>query len=232
MLASHKGKAITKQAFIRCCVSGTYTPPSLRMTPHEAESYLESLKDVSNVVQVGDTIFLDPRCVVEAVHTEAGLPPLRRGIPSLREQQELLRASLQDVRNICMPSVVSAVRKEKEFWAYTAFFSGLQMTVLAYLTFLLYGWDVMEPVCFFTTSVTALCSYGYFLYYNQEHSYEGVDNHVLPTTLANELRISHIDVHKVMDDLKMLKEVDAAVSSSGEHNAVILEIAAEQEAIQ
>lgn len=232
MLASHRGKSISKGTFMKCCVAGAYTPPELRMTPGEAEAYLESLKKACNVVQMGDTIFLDPRSVVNAVHSEAGLPALSCGTPSLLEQQKSLKASLQAARNVCMPSVVSAVRKEKEFWAYTAFLSGLQMTGLAYLTFLVYGWDVMEPVCFFTTSATALCSYGYFLYYSQEHSYEDVDNHVLPATLASELRVANIDIHKVMDDLKMSKEVNAALPNDADGNDVLFDIAAEQQAIR
>ncbi|EPY40142.1 hypothetical protein AGDE_03786 [Angomonas deanei] len=102
------------------------------------------------------------------------------------------------------------------------------MTVLAYLTFLVYGWDIMEPVTFFITSLTALASYMYFLYFNAEHTYEDVDDHIVETALEKELRSVSVDLKSVLDSVKMIKELDLAVPDDDEEFEVITQCKSEK----
>lgn len=223
-LASTRCKVMSKAAFVDLCMHSTQTPVEHRMTREESERFLKSLCNAAQIIAISnDTVFLSPRDVTDAVHTEAGLPCLSRGLPLLVRQQSALTACVEKADECAKASVCKAVGEQRTFWAAMALLSGAQMTVLAYLTFQVYGWDVMEPVCFFVTAVTGLCSFAYFLRFRTESTFENVNDELLPRVLAKELQFTQADLQKWVTDLRTSGELDAILAAYPETSSQLLD---------
>jgi hypothetical protein len=201
-------RVMHRDEFLGLLKSGKYTPPQFRMSRDEAAMYLGVLKRSKMIVEVGDYIYPDPQYVVDAVHLKGGLPLVSSVSCDLEGYRHTLTQALAESHKVTAPIVEKAVRQGKEFWAFTALGSGIQMLVLSYLTFQVYGWDVMEPVTFFVTTATALCSYAYFLYFRAEHSYEHVDDSLLPYRLSKELANSPAETDKILYNICLLQELE------------------------
>lgn len=182
------------------------------MTQDEATRYFDVLKRSKMVVEAGQYIYADPQSAVDAVHLKAGLPLASSLRSDLQQSRNELAQSLAESHERTTPIVEKVVRREKEFWALTALGSGIQMLVLSYLTFQVYGWDVMEPVTFFVTTATALCSYAYFLYFRKEHSYEHIDDSLLPYALSKELGRSPAEAEKMIRNFRLSRELEQVAS--------------------
>ena len=64
---------------------------------------------------------------------------------------------------------------KNKIWKFILCFNGSQLVLFSYLTFSL-GWDVMEPVCYFSFCATqSILLYLYFLRYNQDYSHINLD---------------------------------------------------------
>lgn len=215
-------KTMPRGEFLGLLTNGKYTPPQFRMTKNEASDYLGALKQSGMVVEVGDFIYADPQSVVDAVHLKVGLPLVSSLSHDLECSRRTVAQALAAAHEASSPMVRKAVRREKEFWAFTALGSGIQMLVLSYLTFQVYGWDVMEPITFFVTTATALCSYAYFLYFRSEHTYEHVDDSLLPYRLSKELSNSQAAAEKMVRDLRLSRELDEVVSERDRRVAMLI----------
>ncbi|KPA78395.1 hypothetical protein ABB37_06505 [Leptomonas pyrrhocoris] len=205
-------KIVVRDDFLAMLINGKYTPPQFRMTHREAAEYLDVLKRSKMVVEVGDYVYSDPQNVVDAVHLKGGLPLVSSVSHDLEDTRRTLALALAESHERSSPKVEKAVRREKEFWAFTALGSGIQMLVLSYLTFQVYGWDVMEPITFFVTTTTALCSFAYFLFFRAEHSYEHVDDSLLPYRLSKELGNSQVAAGKMIRNIQLSQELEQVVS--------------------
>ncbi|KAK7196752.1 hypothetical protein NESM_000615000 [Novymonas esmeraldas] len=218
-------KVLRKDAFLALLTNGALTPPQLRMTSAEAAKYVNTLKRAKMVVEVHGYVYTDVKVIVDAVHLKSGLPLVPATSKDIEDSYRALEGSLAAFKRLGAPAVERAVRREKEFWATTAVGSGVQMLVLAYLTFQVYGWDVMEPVTFFVTAATALCAYAYFLYFRREHSYESVDDSFLPHLLMKELSVMRVDADKAIRDMKAMQQLQTVVSLDDERVSKLVEAA-------
>lgn len=77
-----------------------------------------------------------------------------------------------------MEEQMAAIEKRAESMARRELWAGLgylvvQTAVLMRLTFWELTWDVMEPICFYITSMYAMAAYGFFLRTSKEPSFEG-----------------------------------------------------------
>lgn len=61
---------------------------------------------------------------------------------------------------------------QQELWCGLGYFL-LQTTAFMRLTFWELSWDVMEPICFFVTSMQFMAGYAFFLRTSKEPSFEG-----------------------------------------------------------
>ncbi|AYU78671.1 Protein of unknown function DUF607 [Leishmania donovani] len=221
-------KILPKDAFVALLTQGKLTPSQYQMTDAEAVKYIDTLKRAKMIVEVDDYVYTDVKAVVDAVHLKSGLPLVPATSKTFENLYHALSESLAAFHRQSLPAAERAVRRQREFWAFTALGSGTQMLVLAYLTFQVYGWDVMEPVTFFVTTATALCSYAYFLYFRAEHSYESVDDSFLPHLLMRELGVLRVDADKAIRDMKAMQELQAAVSLDDERVSKLVEAAAKK----
>ncbi|KAG5506201.1 hypothetical protein GH5_05886 [Leishmania sp. Ghana 2012 LV757] len=218
-------KILPKDAFVTLLTQGYRTPSRFRMTDAEAVKYVDALKRANMIVEVDDYVYTDVKAVIDAVHLKSGLPLVSVTSERVVNLYHTLSESLNAFNREASPGVERAVRLEKEFWAFTALGSGTQMLVLAYLTFQVYGWDVMEPVTFFVTTATALCAYAYFLYFRTEPSYESVDDKFLPYLLVKELGVLRADAEKAIRDMRAAQELQSVIAFDDERVSKMVETA-------
>ncbi|KEG10884.1 hypothetical protein DQ04_03191080 [Trypanosoma grayi] len=190
---SHKS-VFTREEFIALCTSNPYVPISERMTLREAEDFLQTLHRAREVIMVRGCVYTKPSDVVDAVHIKAHLPKLLHGTHACSSQHVGTHSGSAAT---CAPKNVTCRR---DFWAAISLISGSQMTLLAYLTFIVYDWDVMEPICYFVTTFTALSLYAYSLVFRRECSFNAVDNQLFPWTDTSVAELPHANVQICSDN--------------------------------
>ncbi|ERN17583.1 calcium uniporter protein 2, mitochondrial [Amborella trichopoda] len=150
---------ITYDEFVRICrekIGLTNTDISLNI--------VKKLEENGSVIVLGDLVFLRPEQVARAVENIVAMSvpddPRRRELEKMeKEKEDIDGLAEQLVRRelSCGLGIVAAQ---------TAFFMRL--------TFWELSWDVMEPICFFVTSVYAMAGYTFFLRTKREPSFEGI----------------------------------------------------------
>ncbi|KZV15093.1 hypothetical protein F511_34929 [Dorcoceras hygrometricum] len=120
------------------------------------------------VIVLGNTVFLRPQQVMKAIQ---GLIPL----PSSHSapNDPIILKEFQE-----MEQQKSAIDKKAESLARRELCCGLgflvvQTAAFMRLTFWELTWDVMEPICFYVTSMYFMCGYAFFLRTSKEPSFEG-----------------------------------------------------------
>jgi len=155
----------------------------------DALAYLQALHDATLVIWDGHRVLLRPTDVARQVYTKLGIRG-RAGIFDDNDDIIDLNQNSTDInaaQNAAAVAVDRTAMFRRRFWSTVAVGSGLQMTALAYLTFVAYDWDVMEPACYFVTCATSIAFYVYFLVCRREQSLVQVDENVLPKKLQKEL---------------------------------------------
>ncbi|KAJ4744948.1 hypothetical protein LUZ62_012369 [Rhynchospora pubera] len=123
-----------------------------------------SLDQSGSVIVLGDTVFLRPELVIKAIENF---------IPQPRSPNDLLRDELkamEDQKAQIDQRAVSQVRRE--LWCGLGFLV-IQTAAFMRLTFWELSWDVMEPICFYVTSLYFMAGYTFFLRTSKEPSFEG-----------------------------------------------------------
>ncbi|GET88447.1 hypothetical protein, conserved [Leishmania tarentolae] len=221
-------KILRKDALVSLLTRGKLIPAQFQMTGAEAMDYINTLKRSKMIVEVDDYVYTDVKAVADAVHLKSGLPLVLTTSKTFENSYHALSESLAAFHRQGLRATERAVRREKEFWAFTALCSGIQMFVLAYLTFQVYGWDVMEPVTFFVTTATALCSYAFSLYFRTEHTYETVDDSFLPHLLMRELGVLQVDAEKAIRDMKAMQKLQGVISIDDDRVSKLVEAAVQK----
>ncbi|PWU97426.1 hypothetical protein C3747_243g35 [Trypanosoma cruzi] len=211
-------RIITTEDFIAICTTNLYAPSHERMTKCEAAQYLEKLQHAREVIVIGGYVYIRPSDVVNAVHLKLELPTLSRGNP-MNLQQCPVQQSCATLR----VEQKGGVRR-REFWAIVSLLSGAQMTVLAYLTFIVYGWDVMEPVCYFVTTFTALCVYAYSLVCRRNCTFHAIDDQIFSPCTPPATQCSPVAREMSVADRTMCAGKDCFDSSSWDDDCELLEL--------
>jgi hypothetical protein len=125
----------------------------------------QSLDQSGSVIVLGDTVFLRPELVIKAIENIIPQPkptlfdPLRGELKALEDQKaEIDRRAVAQVR--------------RELWCGLGFLV-VQTAAFMRLTFWELSWDVMEPICFYVTSLYFMAGYTFFLRTAKEPSFEG-----------------------------------------------------------
>ncbi|MFS8011022.1 putative calcium uniporter protein [Helianthus anomalus] len=125
----------------------------------------KALDDSGYVIVLGNVVFLKPEQVVKAIH---GLLP-----SNLRATNNRPLKELEDMER--WKSAIDTRAKElvqRELWGGLAYLV-VQTSVFMRLTFWELSWDVMEPICFYVTSMYFMAGYTFFLRTAKEPSFEG-----------------------------------------------------------
>ncbi|KAK7386514.1 hypothetical protein VNO78_26794 [Psophocarpus tetragonolobus] len=131
----------------------------------QAKSVAKMLDDSASVIIIGDVVFLRPEQVAKTI--QAILPvPENETYESVRKEVE----EMEKEKEIIDKKAHSMVRRE--LWAGLGFLVA-QTAAFMRLTFWELSWDVMEPICFYVTSMYCMAGYTFFLRTSKEPCFEG-----------------------------------------------------------
>ncbi|KAJ8541034.1 hypothetical protein K7X08_001850 [Anisodus acutangulus] len=127
--------------------------------------FAKTLDESGSVIVLGDVVFLRPHQVAKSVDNliseSIGSPndPRRRELEHMEKQKSMIDQKAQ-------------LLVKGELYCGLAFLV-LQTLGFMRLTFWDLTWDVMEPICFFVTSLHFALAYGFFLRTSKEPTFEG-----------------------------------------------------------
>ncbi|ONK75927.1 uncharacterized protein A4U43_C03F22040 [Asparagus officinalis] len=130
-------------------------------------SVAKLLDDSGAVIVLGNVVFLRPDQVARAIESVMPLPTPKENKNDPRVDE--LRAMEEEKAEI---DVKAEALVRRELWCGLGLLL-LQTTGFMRLTFWELSWDVMEPICFYVTSVYFMASYAFFLRTSREPSFEG-----------------------------------------------------------
>lgn len=130
----------------------------------EAAAFVRILDEAGRVFLFRDKVYLNPDKVVDCIRRADPLDltpeddSVKEELKRLQEKKEEIDVlAHKQVRRILVSGMVLAL---------------LQVGLFFRLTFWEFSWDVMEPVAFFTTMVSLVISYGYFLMTSRDPTYQ------------------------------------------------------------
>ncbi|CAL9174422.1 unnamed protein product [Musa hybrid cultivar] len=132
----------------------------------ESDVGLASALDTSGAVLVlGDVVFLRPETVAQAIERMIPAPLAQRSEARAKELKEM------EARKVSIDAEAAALVKREMRWGLGVL--ALQTAGFMRLTFWELSWDVMEPICFYVTSVYFMLGYAFFLRTSRDPSFEG-----------------------------------------------------------
>ncbi|XP_044492663.1 calcium uniporter protein 2, mitochondrial-like [Mangifera indica] len=133
--------------------------------PNQGLQFAKLLDESGNVIVLGNVVFLRPEQITKAVEGLIHVPEANSNDPRRKEFEELERQKTEIDKK-----ADSQVRRE--LWCGLGCLV-VQTTALMRLTFWELTWDVMEPICFYVTSIYFLGGYAFFLRTSKEPSFVG-----------------------------------------------------------
>jgi hypothetical protein len=214
-LATTSHEVVTTSGFIALARGATSHVPE-QMTHGEAVAYLRALHAAKLVVfnEADDVVHLRPADLLAEATGSA--------VPGTSAAASASEAKAEEADAILATSAATkAARFRRRFWSAVAVGSGLQMTAMSYLTFVMYGWDDMEPPSYFLTTGTGLVFYAWFLFLRREHSYTDLDRTVLANKFAAKAatkRTNESLLRAAASDKAADAAADAAEPAAGKKN--------------
>ncbi|KAL6648530.1 hypothetical protein ACP70R_012754 [Stipagrostis hirtigluma subsp. patula] len=126
------------------------------------------------VIVLGDAVFLRPDMVAKAI---GSILPGRHAAPRAGEEDAAARSRREELRAMeAQKAAIDAAASagaRRELWCGLGLVAAQTLGFMR-LTFWELSWDVMEPVCFYVTSLYFMAGYAFFLRTAAEPSFEGV----------------------------------------------------------
>ncbi|CAE6155332.1 unnamed protein product [Arabidopsis arenosa] len=145
--------------FVRVCSDSS-------LDPSQGPLIAKMLDDSGNVIVLGNSVCLRPDQVTKSIEGLLPLPQIHN--PNDPRRKEL--KELEAIKTVIEQKAHSLVRRE--LWAGLGYLI-IQTAGFMRLTFWELTWDVMEPICFYVTSVYFMAGYAFFLKTSREPSFEG-----------------------------------------------------------
>ncbi|KAI0525287.1 hypothetical protein KFK09_004680 [Dendrobium nobile] len=132
-----------------------------------AQEIAAALDHSGAVIVLADVVFLRPEQLARAIESVITPQP----IPRVAEDVRTNELKEMEVEKAAIDKKAEAQVK-RELWAGLGLLL-IQTAGFMRLTFWELSWDVMEPICFFTTSLYFMLGYAFFLRTAKEPSFEG-----------------------------------------------------------
>ncbi|KAK6922759.1 Calcium uniporter protein, C-terminal [Dillenia turbinata] len=171
---------VTYSEFVELCSEGSPDPGS-------GVKYAKMLDETGSVIVLGDSVYLRPNEVAKAM--EALLPKTTSPNDPRRKELE----ELENQKAMIDKKAGTLVRRE--LWGGLAYLI-VQTAGFMRLTFWDLSWDVMEPICFYVTSIYFMACYSFFLRTSKEPSFEGFFQSRFKTKQEKLMRINNFDVDR------------------------------------
>ncbi|KAF4348234.1 calcium uniporter protein 4, mitochondrial isoform X2 [Cannabis sativa] len=172
---------ISYSEFFRICVEDCENE-------NQGAEFAKTLDDTGNVIVLGNVVFLRPEQVaksMEAIICEAVTnpnDPRRKVLEEMEKQKSMIDQKAREL-----------VRGE----LYIGLGFVLAQTLAAMrLTFWELSWDVMEPICFFVTSIHFALGYGFFLRTSTEPTFQGYFQRRFLSRQKRLMEIHSFDIQK------------------------------------
>ncbi|KAJ6792493.1 calcium uniporter protein 2, mitochondrial-like isoform X1 [Iris pallida] len=125
----------------------------------------KSLDESGAVVVFGNLVLLRPDQIAKAI--ESAIP---LSLPQQNDSHKEELREMEEKKAVIDKRAEAGVKRE--LWCGLGF---LVMQTMGFmrLTFWDLSWDVMEPICFYVTSIYFMAGYGFFLRTSREPSFEG-----------------------------------------------------------
>ncbi|ONI32750.1 hypothetical protein PRUPE_1G383500 [Prunus persica] len=150
--------SISYSEFVRICVEGCEGE-------EQGAEFSKMLDESGNVIVLGNVVFLRPEQVAKSME---GIISQSMAMPNDPRRRELQQLETQKM--VIDQKARALVRGE----LYCGLGFLLFQTIGAIrLTFWELSWDVMEPICFFVTSMYFALGYGFFLRTSTEPTFQG-----------------------------------------------------------
>ncbi|XP_010446739.1 PREDICTED: calcium uniporter protein 1, mitochondrial-like isoform X2 [Camelina sativa] len=185
--------------FVRVCSDSS-------LDPSQGPWIAKMLDDSGSVIVLGDSVCLRPDQVTKSIEGLLPLPQIRN--PNDPRRKEL--KELEAMKTVIDEKAHSLVRRE--LWAGLGYLI-IQTAGFMRLTFWDLTWDVMEPICFYVTSLYFMAGYTFFLKTSREPSFEGFYQSRFEARQRKLMKTQDFDVGRY-DELKKLfnPKPSAAVS--------------------
>ncbi|KAK9948685.1 hypothetical protein M0R45_004250 [Rubus argutus] len=144
--------------FVRICAEGC-------SDRDQGLGFAKSLDESGSVIVLGNSVCLKPEQVAKAIQD---LIPIPGANPNAARMKEL--EDMEKQKSLIDQKADSLVRRE--LWLGLGYLV-LQTAGFMRLTFWELSWDVMEPICFYVTSMYVMAGYAFFLRTSKEPTFEG-----------------------------------------------------------
>ncbi|KAI3465000.1 hypothetical protein Pfo_021663 [Paulownia fortunei] len=150
--------------------------------------FAKALDESGNVIVLGGVVFLRPDQVAKSmerlISQSIAMPndPRRKELDNLENQKALID---QKARSIVRGELYCGLG-----------FMILQTLGFMRLTFWELSWDVMEPICFFVTSLHFALAYAFFLRTSKEPSFEGYFQRRFKVKQKKLMKIHNFDIER------------------------------------
>lgn len=141
------------------------------MSEGEATAFLHALQDAGEVA-----------VLPSSVSSEGGISLLPEEVLAGVSQHLAQAAQEEHAKAALLPSAppaaaasAVALSVRPEVWAFVSLFYSIQLFTLAYFTFIVCGWDMMEPICYFITSFSSWVWLGWAIHQRRGEDWEAVD---------------------------------------------------------
>ncbi|KAA8531801.1 hypothetical protein F0562_006482 [Nyssa sinensis] len=150
--------SISYSEFVQICVEAC-------SSTYQGLEFAKMLDEFGTVIVLGDVVFLWPDQVLKAIQGLMPMPEAHPNDPRRKEFEEMEKQKITIDKK-----AESLVRRE--LWCGLGFLL-VQTATFMRLTFWELSWDVMEPICFYVTSMYFMAGYAFFLRTAREPSFEG-----------------------------------------------------------
>ncbi|XP_059623733.1 calcium uniporter protein 2, mitochondrial-like [Cornus florida] len=150
---------ISYAEFVQICVECC-------MNTDQGLEFAKTLDESGTVIVLGNVVFLMPDQVVKAIQGLMSVPVAHQSDPRMMEELEEMAKQKAAIDE----KAEALVRRE--LWCGLGYLV-VQTVAFMRLTFWELSWDVMEPICFYVTSVYFMGGYAFFLRTSKEPSFEG-----------------------------------------------------------
>ncbi|GAA0175377.1 hypothetical protein LIER_28561 [Lithospermum erythrorhizon] len=147
------------------------------------------LDQSGTVIVLGDVVFIRPEQVMKAI--KGLIPEPRANVNDSRMKEELAEMEKQKV--FIDQTAKSLV--QKELWCGLGYLV-IQTAAFMRLTFWELTWDVMEPICFYVTSMYFMAGYAFFLRTAKEPSFEGFFEARFSAKQRKLMKLHNFDIEK------------------------------------
>nr|XP_043618160.1 calcium uniporter protein 2, mitochondrial-like [Erigeron canadensis] len=185
-LKSSQKNHVSYDEFVQICVDGCGN------NRDQGVDVANVLDNSGFVIVLGNVVFLKPKQVVKAIN---GLMP-REDFP-MKELEGMERWK-SEIDNKAEKMV------RRELWGGLGYLV-VQTAAFMRLTFWELSWDVMEPICFYVTSMYFMLGYAYFLRTSREPSFEAVFKSRFHVKQMKLMKMEGFDV-KIYNELKRRME--------------------------